>query len=70
MDAGSGKTCAGYNFCRIVKSDYLAYPFKKHGLNMEYGKIVSVTGLPGLFELVSSKNDGAIVQSLEDKSQI
>ncbi|MGN6420021.1 MAG: DUF5606 family protein [Pseudobacter sp.] len=35
---------------------------------MEYGKIVSVTGLPGLFELVSSKNDGAIVRSLEDKS--
>ena len=35
---------------------------------MEYGKIVSVTGLPGLFELVSSKNDGAIVRSLEDKA--
>ncbi|WEK36860.1 MAG: DUF5606 domain-containing protein [Candidatus Pseudobacter hemicellulosilyticus] len=35
---------------------------------MEYGKIVSVTGLPGLFELVSSKNDGAIVRSLDDKS--
>lgn len=35
---------------------------------MEYGKIVSVTGLPGLFELVSSKNDGAIVRSLEDKT--
>jgi chemotaxis protein histidine kinase CheA len=52
----------------MSKSDYLAYPFKKHGLNMEYGKIVSVTGLPGLFELVSSKNDGAIVRSLEDKS--
>lgn len=62
------KTCAGYNFCRIGKSDYLAYPYKKHGLNMEYGKIVSVTGLPGLFELVSSKNDGAIVRSLEDKT--
>ncbi len=35
---------------------------------MEYGKIVSVTGLPGLFELVSSKNDGAIVRSLDDKT--
>lgn len=35
---------------------------------MEYGKIVSVTGLPGLFELASSKNDGAIVRSLEDKT--
>lgn len=35
---------------------------------MEYEKIVAVTGLPGLYELVSSKNDGAIVRSLEDKS--
>lgn len=35
---------------------------------MEYEKIVSVTGLPGLYELVSSKSDGAIVRSLEDKS--
>lgn len=33
---------------------------------MEYGKIISVTGLGGLFELISSKNDGAIVKSLED----
>lgn len=35
---------------------------------MEYAKIVAVTGLPGLFELVSSKSDGAIVRSLDDKS--
>ncbi len=35
---------------------------------MEYGKIIAVTGLPGLFELLSSKNDGAIVRSLEDKN--
>lgn len=35
---------------------------------MEYAKIVAVTGLPGLFELVSSKSDGAIVRALEDKS--
>ena len=35
---------------------------------MEYEKIISVTGLPGLYELVSSKSDGAIVRSLEDKS--
>jgi flagellar biosynthesis GTPase FlhF len=35
---------------------------------MEYAKIVAVTGLPGLFELVSSKSDGAIVRSLEDQS--
>lgn len=35
---------------------------------MEYGKIISVTGLGGLYELVGSKKDGAIVRSLEDKS--
>lgn len=35
---------------------------------MEYGKIISVSGLAGLYELVGSKKDGAIVRSLEDKS--
>lgn len=35
---------------------------------MEYNKIISVTGLPGLFELVNSKNDGALVRSLEDRT--
>ena len=34
---------------------------------MEYSKFISVTGLPGLFELVGSKTDGAIVKSLEDQ---
>src|SRR6201999_3523406 len=31
-------------------------------------KIIAVTGLPGLYELISSKTDGAIVRSLDDKS--
>ena len=35
---------------------------------MEYNKLVSVTGLGGLYELVSSKADGGVVRSLEDKS--
>lgn len=35
---------------------------------MEYNKIIAVTGLPGLFELLNSKTDGAIVRSLDDKS--
>jgi hypothetical protein len=35
---------------------------------MDYSKLISVTGMSGLFELVSSKNDGAIVKSLEDQS--
>lgn len=35
---------------------------------MEYSKLVAVTGMPGLYELISSKSDGAIVRSLEDNS--
>ena len=35
---------------------------------MEYNKIIAVTGMPGLYELLSSKTDGAIVRSLDDKS--
>ena len=35
---------------------------------MEYKKLVSVTGMPGLFELLSSKSDGAVVRSLEDNT--
>lgn len=33
---------------------------------MEYKKLVAVTGLPGLFELISSRADGAVVRSLEE----
>ncbi len=35
---------------------------------MEYSKLVAVTGLPGLFELINSKTDGAIVRSLTDQT--
>lgn len=35
---------------------------------MEYSKIISVTGLGGLYELVASKADGAVVRSLEDNT--
>jgi len=35
---------------------------------MEYAKLISVTGMPGLYELISSKADGAIVRSLQDQS--
>jgi hypothetical protein len=35
---------------------------------MEYSKIVAVTSLPGLYELINSKGDGAIVRSLDDNS--
>jgi uncharacterized protein DUF6852/uncharacterized protein DUF5606 len=35
---------------------------------MEYNRIVAVTGMPGLFEVMNSKTDGAIVRSLEDRT--
>lgn len=35
---------------------------------MEYNRIVAVTGLPGLYEAISSKTDGAVVRSLDDQS--
>jgi hypothetical protein len=35
---------------------------------MEYSKLVSITGLSGLYELIASKTDGAIIRSLDDKS--
>ena len=35
---------------------------------MEYNKLVAVSGMPGLFELINSKTDGAIVRSLDDQS--
>jgi len=47
-------------------SGYLAHP--KFMSDMEYSKLVAVAGLPGLFELINSKSDGAIVRSLEDKT--
>ncbi|HLF45382.1 MAG TPA: DUF5606 domain-containing protein, partial [Chitinophagaceae bacterium] len=33
---------------------------------MEYSKLIAVTGLPGIFELISSRSDGAVVRSLDD----
>lgn len=35
---------------------------------MEYKRIVAITGMNGLFELLNSKTDGAIVRSLEDNT--
>ncbi|HYC39711.1 MAG TPA: DUF5606 domain-containing protein [Chitinophagaceae bacterium] len=35
---------------------------------MEYSKLVAVTGMPGLFELINTKGDGALVRSLDDRS--
>jgi hypothetical protein len=38
------------------------------GLLMEYREIVAVTGLGGLYQLVTTKSDGAIVRNVADKS--
>jgi hypothetical protein len=35
---------------------------------MESAKIIAITGLPGLYEMLNSKGDGAIVKSLDDQS--
>lgn len=35
---------------------------------MDYSKLVSITGIPGLFELVGNKGDGILLKSLEDGS--
>jgi hypothetical protein len=35
---------------------------------MDYSKLISVAGLSGLYELVTTKSDGAIVKSLLDGS--
>jgi hypothetical protein len=51
---------------QLQQSPYIARP--KNVDTMEYKRIVAVTGLPGLFEVVSTKSDGAIVRPLEDKS--
>ena len=33
---------------------------------MEYSKIIAISGLAGLFEVINSRSDGAIVRSLDD----
>jgi hypothetical protein len=33
---------------------------------MEYSKLIAITGMNGLFEMIASKKDGAIVKSLEE----
>jgi Domain of unknown function (DUF5606) len=35
---------------------------------MEYREIVAVTGIPGLFQLLTTKSDGAVVRSVADKT--
>ena len=34
---------------------------------MEYNKVISIVGMPGLYELIASKSDGVIVRPLGEK---
>jgi hypothetical protein len=65
LTIGKRRSRAGPEAERLIT--YLA-PLKILHYNMEYSKLVAVTGLPGLYELINSKNDGAIVRSIEDGS--
>jgi Domain of unknown function (DUF5606) len=49
---------------------FSAFPFTLQLNNgiMDYNKLLSVTGMSGLFEMISSKNDGAILRSLDDQT--
>jgi Domain of unknown function (DUF5606) len=65
---GQNSTAAAglFSFAAVNFFHLKLQPLKES--NMEYSKLVAVTGLPGLFEVVSSKADGAVVRSLEDGS--
>jgi len=45
----------------------LYFAANKNG-SMEYRKLIAISGMSGLYELVGSKTDGAIVRSLEDNT--
>jgi len=63
--------CGVYGNSGNILKDFFEFRLTLHlliNIEMEYSKIIAVTGLPGLFELLSSKSDGAIVRSLDDKS--
>ena len=47
------------------ENHYFCCPFKQ---SMDYKEIVSVTGIGGLFQLLTSKSDGAIVRNISDKT--
>src|SRR5688500_7484680 len=53
------------SFCRLpIAVCRLSCSFKNR--KMEYSKLVAVSGMPGLFELVNSRPDGGILRSLDD----
>ena len=46
--------------------NYIFAPLLRN--NMEYREIVAVTGLSGLYQLLTTKSDGAIVRNVADKT--
>jgi hypothetical protein len=50
---------------KIHQNPYFCLPSK---ISMEYREIVAVTGIGGLFQLMATKADGAIVRNLADKT--
>jgi hypothetical protein len=63
-----GKNKTVLYFINTTQNHFYYLAGYKLNLNMDYNKIVSVTGLGGLFELLSSKSDGAVVRSLDDNT--
>ena len=63
---GNWRLFAGHIANGLLPNSFLSCTPKL--FSMEYSRIVAVTGMPGLYEIVSSKSDGAIVRSLEDGS--
>lgn len=47
---------------------YVSLQPLKFNCTMEYSKLISASGLSGLFEILTSKSDGAIARSLENNT--
>lgn len=62
------KTIPYKNQLRLINANKIGLYCSPKIQTMDYNRIVAVTGLPGLYEAISSKNDGAVVRSLEDQS--
>ena len=51
-----------------IEAFYVSLQPLKFNCTMEYSKLISASGLSGLFEIVTSKSDGAIARSLENNT--
>jgi len=55
-------------FISLTLLKIISFILQQNFIYMDYNKLVSVTGLAGLFELLSSKSDGAVIRSLDDNT--